>query len=197
MPSPEKFKQTLTDYAVNSEVVEKIYEGYEEITDKTAKKEKAAFFCQALSVLNENLSKEQVQEVLEANACCKGGVRERNSKQFAKENKEIGIKERLELIGQRPSMNMGWAELDEQGLLIVHGVTYQVDGKFECACPTINKIKRDYEIPREYCYCCGGHFKYHYEKMLEVKLTLVEIVSSPHDTRGEEACVFKYQIADE
>lgn len=194
MPAPEKFNKTLHDFSVSNEVIGKIYENYENITDKTAKKERAAFFKQALTVMNEKLPKEQVKEIFESNACCVGGVRLRNSKEFAKESKDLNMEERLRLIDERPYLNMGWAELDEQGFLIVHGVAYQTDGKFECACPTFNKVKRDYDVPREYCYCCGGHFKYHYEIMLGLKLDLVEIVSSPHDTAGEESCVFKYRI---
>lgn len=194
MPAPEKFKKTLQEYSISSEVMDRIYEGFENITDKSAKKDKVAFFTQALHVMKESLSEVEVKDIIEANACCKSGTRERNSKQFAKEYKDLSIPERLQLISERPHLNMGKAELDEQGFLMVYGVSYRVDGKFECACPTVNKIKRDYDIPREYCYCCGGHFKYHYEIMLGVKLELVEIVSSPHDTHGEKACVFKYQI---
>jgi hypothetical protein len=194
MPSPEKFNKTLLDFSVSIELVEKIYAGYEGITDKTARNEKSAFFSQAISLMNEFLSEEQVKEILESNACCKGGVREKNSKGFARINKDLSIEERLESISQQPRLNMGRAELDEQGFLIVHGVAYQLGGRFECACPTVGKVKRDQKIPKEYCYCCGGHFKYHYEIMLDVKLELIEVVSSPHDTDGGKPCVFKYRI---
>lgn len=101
------------------------------------------------------------------------------------------------MISSRPNLNMGSAELDENGSLIVHAVSYYLGDKFECVCPTVSKIKRDYSIPREYCYCCGGHFKYHYEIMLGVKLKLVEIISSPHDTDGKEPCAFRYDIIKE
>jgi len=194
MPSPEKFEQTLHDFSISNDVIENIYNGFGKLTSKTAKKEKSAFFNQALSVMNDALPKEQVKAVLEANACCKSGVRERNSKEFARINQDLNIEARLKLISKRPYMNMGNAELDEQGFLIIHAVTYHPNDKFECACPTISKIKRNYNIPKEYCYCCGGHFKYHYEIMLGVKLDIVEIVSSPHDTDGCKPCVFKYQI---
>lgn len=194
MPSPEKFEQTLRDFSVSSDVIDKIYSGFEKLTSKTTKSEKAAFFKQALSVMNSNLPKEQVKSILEANACCKSGIRERNSKEFARTNQDLNIEERLKLISKQLYMNMGRAELDEEGFLIIHAVSYQPTDKFECACPTINKLKLDYHIPQEYCYCCGGHFKYHYEIMLGVKLDIVEIVSSPHDTDGCKPCVFKYQI---
>lgn len=196
MPSPEKFEQTLRKFGVSKEITEKIYSGFEEIKDKSAKPERAAFFNQAVTVMNKSLTKEQVRDILEANACCKGGSRERNSKQFAKENKELGIPERLERIGEHPEWHMGRAEIDAEGYLIVYGVSYWLKGKFECACPNANQKKSDVEIPREYCYCCGGHFKYHYEIMLGVKLKLLEVVSSPHDTKGEKPCVFKYRLKE-
>lgn len=96
--------------------------------------------------------------------------------------RDKSVEEKLGLISVRPNLNMGSAELDENGLLLDHAVSYHPNEKFECACPTVSKIRRDYAIPREYCYCCGGHFRYHYEIMLGVRLRLVEIVTSPHDT---------------
>lgn len=194
MPSPEKFEETLHDFSIHADIIEAIYNGFGPLTSRTAKKEKTAFFRHALSVMNDTLSKEQVKTILEANACCKSGARLRNSKEFAKVHAALNMEERLKLISQRPYMNMGKAELDEQGFLIVHAVSYQPADKFECACPTISKIKHTDHMPKEYCYCCGGHFKYHYEIMLDTRLETVEIVSSPHDTDGCQPCIFKYQI---
>lgn len=141
MPAPEKFRETLVRFGVSEEVKERIYIGFEEIKDKSAKLQRAAFFGQAVSVMNESLTKEQVKDILEANACCKGGSRERNSRQFAKENKELGIQERLERIGEHPEWHMGRAEIDAEGYLIVHGVSYWLKEKFECACPNANQRK--------------------------------------------------------
>lgn len=197
MPSPEKFRETLDDYHVSQDIIDEMYDGVGELRTKTNKKIKSAFFKKALDVMNEKLPPEKVQEIIEANACCKGGNREKNSKEFARINADLDIEERLELISSRPYLNMGSAELNENGSLVVQGVSYYTGDKFECACPTVSKIARDYSIPREYCYCCGGHFKYHYEMMLGVKLKLVEIVSSPHDTKGEKPCAFRYEIVTE
>lgn len=194
MPSPEKFRETLTDFAVDDATIQEIYQGYGEIVSKTNKKIKSAFFKQALDVMNAKLPPERVQEIIEANACCKSGCRLKSSKQFAEVHKDLTVEERLQLISQRPYMNMGYAKLDNDGFLIVHAVSFHPADKYECVCPTVSKVKRDYSIPREYCYCCGGHFKFHYEIMLDTKLELYEIVSSPHDTEGQEACIFKYRI---
>ena len=48
MPSPEKFGQNLQKFGVSEEVKEKIYRGFEEIKDKSAKPQRAAFFGQAM-----------------------------------------------------------------------------------------------------------------------------------------------------
>ena len=194
MPSPEKFRETLTEYAVDDDIIDEMYHGYENLASRTNKKIKSAFFKQALDVMNAKLPPKRVQEIIEANACCKSGSRLKKSKQFAVTNKDHTIEERLHLINQRPYMNMGQAELSEDGYIIVHGVSYHPLEKFECSCPTISKVKRDYTIPREYCYCCGGHFKFHYEIMLGIKLELCEIISTVHDTDGQKPCVFKYRI---
>lgn len=194
MPSPEKFRETLDAFEVKKEIIDEIYCGFGILCSKTSKKIKSEFFTQALEVMNEKLPPEDVQEILEANACCKSGVRLKNSKEFAKTHANLSISKRLELISARPHLNMGSAELDENGYLVVHAVAYHPGEKFECACPTVSKVKRDDPIPREYCYCCGGHFKFHYEIMLDAKLRLAEIVSSPHDTDGEKPCVFRYEF---
>lgn len=194
MPSPEKFRETLAEFAVDEDIVCEINRGYENVVSKTNKKIKSAYMKQALDVMNERLPKERVQEIIEANACCKSGARLKASKQFAEVHKDDSIEERLALISERPYMNMGSAKLNGDGDIIVHAVTYHPENRFECACPTVSHVKRDYAIPREYCYCCGGHFKFHYEIMLGVKLELCEIVSSPHDTEGREPCVFRYRI---
>ena len=194
MPSPEKFKETLMDFAVDEALIGEINHGYEGVVSKTNKKIKSAYFKQALDVMNAELPPKRVQEILEANACCKSGSRLKASKEFSQKHRDLSIPERLALISDRPYMNMGRAELNEAGELIVHAVGAQRDGKYECVCPTVSRVKRDYAIPREYCFCCGGHFKFYYEIMLGVKLRLAEIVSSPHDTEGQKPCVFRYRI---
>lgn len=194
MPSPEKFRETLDAFGIAPEFIAEMYQGFGTLVSKTSKQVKSAFFKQALDVMNHRLPPETVQEILEANACCKSGVRDKNSREFAGINQALSIPERLERISSRPYLNMGTAELDENGFLIVHAVAYRPGGRFECACPTVSKIRRDYAIPREYCYCCGGHFRYHYEIMLGVPLKLVQILSSPHDTDGAEPCAFRFEI---
>ncbi len=196
MPSPEKLEQALHDFAVGDDITTKIYAGFEGITTKTAKTKKAAFFRQALSVMNASLPPEQVKAIFETCACCKSGIRDRNSKKFAAENRHLSLKARLEVISMQAWMNMGTAHLDEEGFLIVQAVSYRPGENFECACSAISHTDHICRVPKEYCYCCGGHFKYHYEIMLDVNLETAGIISSPLATDGERPCVFKYRIVE-
>lgn len=193
MPSPEKFRETLTDFAVSEPIIQDMYLGFGTLASKTPKKTKAAFFTQAITVMNEKLPKEQVQALLEANACCKSGARDKTSKEFARIQKDTPLEDRLRLIAARPYLNMGKPELDEKGDLVIYAVHFYVEDHYACACPTVSKVKKEKPIPKEYCYCCGGHFKYHYEIMLGKKLELAEIVSSPHEDQTRP-CTFRFRF---
>ena len=76
--------------------------------------------------------------------------------------------------------------LNEDGTITIHAVTYRLGEKFACACPNYNRLKRDYPVSRTYCLCCAGHFRYHYEIMLGVKLRLlsVRLLAAGYRRRG-------------
>lgn len=192
MPSPEKFKESLEEFQVDKSIIAQINDGYEDIVTKTPKKIKAAYFKRAIDIMTEQMETEQVKEVLEWNACCKGGAREKASKAFAKENAGYALDERLEKIKDVPYM--GVPVRNEDGTITVNAVRYSNGERYLCACSNYNGLKYDYSVSRNYCYCCAGHFKHHYEIMLGVKLKTVEIVSSPLDSNGENPCVIKFAI---
>ena len=144
--------------------------------------------------MTEQMPLPQLQEVFEWNACCKGGAREKASKVFAKENEQLSITERLEKIKDVPFM--GQPFMNEDGTITVNAVSYYDGEKFLCACSNFNKLKYDYSVSKNYCFCCAGHFKHHYEIMLGVKLHTVEIISSPLDSSGKNPCVIKFAIAE-
>ena len=49
-------------------------------------------------------------------------------------------------------------------------------------------------MPLSYCLCCAGHFRFHYEKALGVKLRVKQVVSSNINSGAKEPCVFLFQI---
>lgn len=192
MPSIGKFKESLEEFHVEESIISQINEGYEEIDSKTPKKTRAAYFKRAVDIMTEQVNAQKLQEIFEWNACCKGGAREKASKAFAKENAQLSIDEKLAKIKSVP--NMGKPVRNDDGTITIHAVYYKKDGKYLCACSNFNGLKYDYSVSKNYCFCCGGHFKYHYEIMLGVKLKILEIISSPLDSNGENPCIMKFEI---
>ncbi len=190
MPCPEKFKESLELFGVPDNTISQINEGYEGITSKTPKKTRAAYFKRAVDIMNEQVDLPKLQQIFEYNACCKGGAREKASKTFAKESAQLQICERLAKIKDVPYM--GEPFLNSDGTITVNAVSYRSGEKYLCACPNFNGLKTDYNVSKNYCFCCAGHFKHHYEIMLGVKLKTLEIISSPLDSDGKNPCVIKF-----
>ncbi|MGN0578074.1 MAG: hypothetical protein ACI4J4_05600 [Ruminiclostridium sp.] len=191
MPGTEKFIKSLEKFRISEDVISEIGEGCEGISDKSPKKVRAAYFKRAVDILTER-EPGKLQELLEWNACCKGGAREKASKAFARENAGLPLKEKLEKIKAVPFM--GEPMMNDDGRITVRAVSYSDGEKFLCACPNFNGVKRDYSVSSDYCFCCAGHFKHHYEIMLGLKLKTVEIVSSPLDSGGERPCVISFEV---
>lgn len=192
MPSLGKFQESLEKFNVDEKVISQINDGFGNIDTKTPKNERAWYFKRAVDIMEESVESEKLQEIFEWNACCKGGKREKESKKFAQKNEELSLEEKLELIKEVPYM--GRPIVNEDGTITIHAVSYSDGDKFLCACPNFNGVKRNYSVSRKYCFCCAGHFKYHYEIMLGVKLKTLEVVSSPLDSEGKNPCIIKYAI---
>ena len=138
--------------------------------------------------MEDKLGIQKTREIFEANGCCKSGARLKASKEFRRINADLCMEDKLTKIRHAPYMNMGSPALDENGEIVV-------DGKYACACPSISRqpIQPESKI---YCYCCAGHFKFHYEIMLGCKLMTAEIVSSPLDSKGNDPCVIRFAVVE-
>lgn len=133
-------------------------------------------------------------DFLAANACCRGGTREKNAKAFAKANSDKSLEEKPSLIPSVPYA--GRPVLNENGSITVHAVYYYDGTKYLCACSNYHRTKRDYPVSKNYGFCCAGHFQHHYKIMPGIKLRPVEIVSSPLDSGGRNPCVIRYVRED-
>lgn len=191
MPCPEKFKETLEKYQIPKEIVKRINEGYEDIVSSTKPKIKGEYFQRATEILSNEINIDLMKKLYEDNACCKGGSRLKASKEFAKKYQELTLEEKLSHIKEVPYM--GNPTLNNDNTITIDAVKYYFDGKYHCACSNFNKFK-EINVSKNYCFCCGGHFLFHYEKMLGIKLELLEVISSPLDSEGQNSCVLKYQI---
>lgn len=190
MPSVDKFKKSINNLE-NDDVKNRILNGYDDVSDRSGKDVKRKFFSNAINVMNETLPKDEIIRIMDDNACCRSGMRAKNSKNFSNMHKHSNIDERLEILRQDSLLYMGEANRDGN-YIIVKGVNYRVNGQYRCACSAISGVKNEIKIPNEYCLCCAGHFRYHYEIMLGIKLETEEVISS--SLNKNEPCVFRYKI---
>ncbi len=192
MPCPEKFRESLEIFDVCSDVIDQIMENNEDIVSKTPKKKKAAFFKRAADLLDEKVDEKTVHDLFAWNACCKGGSRGKASKEFSTRFAELSTEEKLEQIKNVPYM--GVPEMQVDGTIIVHAIYFQNGEKYACVCPNFSKLKYEDKVSKSYCYCCAGHFKYHYEMMLGKKLKIRDMISSPLDSKGELPCIMHFEL---
>ena len=138
MPGPEKFRESLEKFGVGHTLVSEINEGHEGLVSSSPKEHKAEYFSRAMQLFDEHLDFESKCEILDYNACCKGGARDKAAKDFAKKYKDMALPERIKKVCQVP--NMGNPILNEDHT-ITTGIHWYVDGKFKCACPNFNKLR--------------------------------------------------------
>ena len=195
MPSPETFRESLVRFGIPAEEIARIDRGYETVTGKSTKSKRAAFFTHAVEMLEQSSQPAIVRELMEWNACCKSGAREKASKQFARDNLALSLQEKLEKISTVPYM--GKPVLESDGTLTLHAVSWLDGDSYRCACSQFSGLKRTQPVGKSYCLCCAGHFKYHYEIMLGARLQTLEVVSSPLESLGKKPCVIRYAIEQE
>lgn len=193
MPCPEKFKESLIEFNIHPQLVSQINAGYEELVSRSPKKIKAAYFQRAIELMDQQMSFNERYQVLDFNACCKGGAREKAVKAFIKENQQLSLAEKIQKVHM--VQHMGNPTLNGDGTLTT-GIYWQVDGVYKCPCPNFNGLKDTPKVSKTYCLCCGGHFRHHYQNMLGIKLKTKEIVSSPLESGGKEPCIIVFEIVE-
>ncbi|WP_105618924.1 hypothetical protein [Vallitalea okinawensis] len=197
MPYPESLKKSLEKYHIDHAIIEQIYEDYENITDKSSKKVKIPFMRHAMKILDENLDDDQRYEVIDACACCLGGARQKNVKKFSKSinGQNMTLLEKVDALREAHPFQNYATRLNEDGT-ISDGIYYEVNGKYKCACPCLNKEKINEPISSTYCLCCAGHFRHHIQDALGIKLRTKEVVSSAIESLENEPCVFTFEIIE-
>lgn len=191
MPSVKKFREALVRFAIDPETIGEINEGYETLAARSSKKQKAAFFERATRLLDERLSCEENCRLFDYGACRIDGVQDRVSGAFAKKIAMLPLSEKVQAIWELE--DMGRPELLEDGTILAV-VSYYRDGKYGCACPIFHGLKDVPRVSPTYCFCCAGHFRHHYQKILGVTLRTKEIVSSALNSNGGRPCAFTFFI---
>lgn len=159
------------------------------------KQDAANFYAAAMKRCGELLSFDTIAEVMYDRACCKSGGRLTRDRAFAKEHGDKPLDEKLALLGQvqwmgRPRLNVdGDLETVAVGASCVDGMV--------CPCWQLGgHTPQNGPMPLSYCLCCAGHFRFHYQKALGVKLKVTRVVSSILNSGGNEPCVFVYEIIE-
>ena len=190
MPSINKIKKTMQKQGISEEILSQFDFTYE-------KGNRPEPFIALIDKMDELLTKEQCLSIMEHEGCCKGGQRDKDCKAFAKEHADKSLKEKLALMPNIQYMMNPVLNDDNTITVTMDGYQNGVHtGKTTCSCGTIMKLKQPFTMSATFCGCCAGHFLYHYQNALGVKLRLKEINSSPLNTDGEKPCKFTFEILD-
>lgn len=187
----DKFKKALTANHIDDTVVARIFEGFEKITDNSAKEKKAAFFTHAMKVMDELLDYDTRYRIRDACACCTGGWRENAVRKFAREGHYQNLDEQLQALSQLT--HMGSPVLNADGT-ITAGIGG--DEGCQCACFLFGGRAQQEAVSPTYCLCCAGHFRYHYQIALGKKLRTKAILSTALESFGKKPCRFVYEIEE-
>lgn len=191
MPPVEKFRQALRDFLVDEAVIAQIMEGYEQITDKAPKEKRAAFFIQAVRRMDELLETEMCHQIRDSCACSKEGYRLKAVQKLAKEYESRTLEEKIHALNQ--VTHMGHPILNDGGTITAH---IGEEGGFPCPCSVFDRLELHEPVSVTYCYCCGGHFRFHYQIALGKKLVTKSVESSALESQGKRPCRFIYEIVD-
>ena len=188
MPFLEKIEKTMIKEKISPEIIKKMNFEHPANND-TAK------VVELIYKMDQLLSEDQKLAIMEKQGCCKTGQRDRDSRAFVKKHKDKPLSEKIKLLsGVKHMMS---PRLDADGTISVSFSGYQNGvhvGKTTCSCGQIRKLKQPFSVSSTYCGCCAGHFLYHYQTALGIKLRLKEIVSSPLNSNGEKCCEFKFEV---
>lgn len=187
MPTLKKIRDTM--------IKQKIDDGIMAQMDFEADCNNPVNIISLIDKMDELLTKEQCLSIMEKQGCCKGGQRDKDCKSFALEHAGKTLSEKLVLMSNIQYM-MSPCLNDDGTFTITFGYHQNGvhTGKHTCSCGSIKKMKQPFSISPTYCGCCAGHFLYHYQNALGVKLKLKEINSSPLNTNGEKPCKFTFEV---
>jgi hypothetical protein len=133
MSAVKRFKKALQEHEVEDIIIAEIMKDYENISDKSKKFEKAAFFKTAVSKMDELLDSETSKNIRDSCACSKGGWRLKAMKKIVKEYNDKSLDKKIEAINN--VTHMGKPVLNMDGSITA---SIGEKGGFECPCPVFH-----------------------------------------------------------
>jgi len=187
------FVDHLRKSKVDERTIQEIF-GPGEVAEPTeGTQEYVDYMARALQKCDELMEQDTLSAAMFDRACCKSGYRLNDAKQMAKEHGDKLLSEKLKILGELKYM--GKPFLNEDGDIETVAVGGHGFTGMYCPCWRLKSLTpADGPMPLSYCACCGGHFMFHYQKALGLKLRLKKVVSSTLNSMGKAPCVFQYQI---
>jgi hypothetical protein len=179
----EDLNQSLLKHKIDDNIRKKIMKSGE-LVKKTSKNEiRAEWFFNAMNVMNELLDEDTKKKVREDCACCLEGKRQKLCKDVNKKYKTPN--ERTQAINDTHYVFGHEIKTIGKNKYEVTFFDEKIPEK-RCSCL---KIIMDKQMPKTYCYCCGGHVKHHLETVLGKNLN-VECIDSALSSMGKKSCRF-------
>jgi len=190
----ERYEKCLAKAGVSGDLIAQIVDApYQASEDK--QQDNANYCAAVMAKCDELLEFDVIAEAMLERACCKDGFRLKNSRNVARRYSRKTLEEKLVALGEKKWM--GHPHLTEDGDIYTEhcaGSGYPEGPRCSCwsfdGCPP-----EDMRMPRSYCLCCAGHFRFHYQIALGVTLRVKEIVSSVFD-EPPQFCSFLYEIVE-
>lgn len=197
MASYEKMNRAMVDLGFPQPLIERVNAGYnqEAVRDKALH---AAFLRRSCEILDEAVARGEIpfslyRDLMDANACCKTGKRLKAIRALGREMAGRPLPERIQALAEVQYMIA--PQLDQDGTLLTE--MHCTNGRgFYCSCGAISQPQTERTLSKSYCMCCAGHFRFHYQKALGIKLELVEVISSPLATLGKEPFRARFRIVE-
>ena len=187
-----EFEEYLKKIGVCTNTIEQIINvTYEKSNNE--KQENANCCAAMVTKCAELLDPDVFAEAMFERACCKDDFRLENSEKIAKEHSEKTLEQKIELLGQQ--QYMGHPHLTETGEIYTeHCAGSGTPDDLKCSCWRFDGcIPTEGKMPLNYCLCCAGHFRFHYQIALGVKLHLKSITSSIFSDHPQY-CSFLFEI---
>jgi hypothetical protein len=178
----QKLNDSLHSNKIDPDIINEIMKDGEKINPTDKNEQKADWFLNAVNIMDIKLDPSTRYKVREGCACCLGGKRHEVCKQINK--KFTTKKERIEEADRTHIFGNGLKEI-EKGK---YEVSFFPDSLGYTTCPCLRGFNK--AMPITYCYCCGGHVKYHLETVLGLKLE-VKVITSALSTKGQKGCKFE------
>jgi len=183
----------LQKAGVDNDLIRRIMSVEYPHASRQPKQDTANFMAAAIRQCETDLDDETLNAVMFDRACCKGGFRLKNARQFAKSHPSSDMTEKLHDLGS--VRYMGHPFLNRDGDIQINAVGEPDGRRMTCPCWRLGGfLPENGPMPLSYCRCCGGHFQFHYQVALGIPLRLKSVVSSMLNSEGELPCVFIFEI---